>query len=403
MDETTSYRFNMKKSIIALSLLAITAGAQAQSSVTLYGRIDNGIVYRTGIPGGNVFGAQSGGWGESWWGLLGSEDLGGGSKAIFQLESGFSAMTGNVQNGSLFGRHATVGLSNDRFGTFKLGNIGAGEISQDSWDIDPQLMQQYAIATLVRGRNWAQAGNGAEYTSPSMGGLTLKGQYELTNSPSWNSAPGCTASSSSPCGSGPAQAGGGQGRADGFKAMYTGGSFELLAIYDETRDTNGKFDNVYQFSRSAMAGGNYTWGPLKAFVGYQHLAAPDGSYGSYGVTPGTLPGGATPVTAVDHEWLGLAWQANAAVALTGAVYHANANNGNGNATMYTLAGTYNLSKRTFLYTELAYVQNSKTSNIGLGNGYADPYGPNTNQGGTSQTPNYGSGQFGGIAGIMTQF
>jgi predicted porin len=395
----------MKKRVIGLSLLAMAAGAHAQSSVTLYGRIDNGIGYMTGLPNGNVFRAQSGGWGESWWGLIGSEDLGGGNKAIFQLESGINTMSGGIQNGGLFGRHATVGLSNDNFGTFKLGNLGAGEMSQDSWDIDPQLMQQYAIATLVRGRNWAQTGNGFEYTSPTMSGLTLKGQYSLTNNPSsWNAAPSsCTTSSSSPCGTGPGQVSNGQGRTDAVKAKYTSGSFELLGIYDEVRSPDGKFDNVYQFSRSAIAGGTLTWGPLKGYLGYQHLSAPDATYTSYGITPGSLPGGATPATQVNHEWLGLAWQVNAAAAITGAIWHANANNGNGNATMYTLAGTYNLSKRTFLYTELAYVANSKTSNVGLGNGYSDPYGPNTNQGGTSSAPNYGGGQFGAIAGIMTQF
>jgi predicted porin len=387
----------MKKSLIGLSLLAMAAGAQAQSSVTLYGRIDNGLVYRTGLPGGHVFGTQTGGWGESWWGLIGSEDLGGGNKAIFQLESGINTMNGGIQNGGLFGRHATVGLTNDQFGTFKMGNLGAGEMSQDSWDIDPQLMQQYAISTLVRGRNWAEAGNGVEYTSPTMGGLTLKGQYTFTNNPSsWNAA--------GSAGTSPSNTGVPQGRTSALKAKYQAANFELLGIYDEVRSGAGKFDDVYTASRSAIVGGNMTWGPLKAYVGYQHLSAPDATASSYGFT-GSLPGGATPVTQVNHEWLGLAWQVSAATAITGAVWHANANNGNGNATMYTLASTYNLSKRTFLYTELAYVANSKTSSVGLGNGYSDPYGPNSNQGGlaSNSSPNFGSGQFGAIAGIMTQF
>ena len=392
----------MKKSLLGLSILVLAAGAHAQSSVTLYGRIDNGLTYWSGRADGHLFGAQSGGYGESWWGLTGAEDLGGGTKAIFKLESGLNTFTGGVNNGSFFGRHAYVGMTNDKFGTFKMGNLGAGEIQQDVWDLDPQLMEAYSIAELVRGRNYTQAGNGFEYTSPSIGGLTLKGQYDLTNNPNgWNKA----ASSSGISGSGPNQLGGAQGRTDGVKAMYNIGNLEVLALYDETRDPNGKFSNLYVSSRSVTAGGTYTWGPVKAYVGYQHLSAPDASAAGYGVTPGALPSGVTVPTAADHEWVGLGYMPNPFVNVTAGVYHTNANNGNGNATMYTLGASYNLSKRTFLYTELAYLHNSSTSNIGLGNGYADPYGPNGNQGGSagSIAPNYGHSQFGVVSGIMTTF
>jgi predicted porin len=95
----------------------------------------------------------------------------------------------------------------------------------------------------------------------------------------------------------------------------------------------------------------------------------------------------------------------AAFAVTGAVYHANANRGNGNATLYTLGANYFLSKRTLLYTELGYVRNSSTSNLGLDSGL---YGANTNNdptsdGASNTNPNYGKSQFGVITGIATQF
>jgi predicted porin len=392
----------MKKTVIGLAAMVLATGAYAQSSVTLYGRIDNGVAYRTGLPNGNQFGTESGGWGESWWGMIGSEDLGDGLKAIFQLESGINTNTGGLNNGGLFGRHATIGLSSNTYGTFKLGNIGAGFLTQDSWDLDPQEMQAYNIATLDRGRVWDQAGNGFEYTSPGFGGLTLKGQYALTNAPgNWNGTGGGS-------GTDPSNLGTPQGRVDGVKAMYNASNLELLGIYDEVRDRNGQFTNVYATSREALMGGTYTWGPLKAYVGYQHLSAPQATLQNQGLTAtavtGTLPGGITGApTAVDHEWLGVNYTVSPFVTLTGGVYHANANNGNGNATLYTLGGTYNLSKRTFLYTELGYVKNSSTSNVGLGNGYSDYYGPNTNEGGTSEAPDYGKSQFGMITGIMHQF
>jgi predicted porin len=397
----------MKKALLAAALMSAGIVAHAQSSVTLYGRLDAGIQYRQGVYGGNTVSMESGDWGESELGLKGAEDLGGGTKAIFKMEMGLNMTNGSYQNGSLFGREARVGLTNDAWGTFKIGYAGAAEIIQDSWDLDPQLMQQYAIATLVRGRNWAQAGNSVEYTSPLLYGLTFKGQYDLANSPNWNG------STSSPGSAGPNQLGNtGQGRSDGAKIQYNASAFELQAIYDETRDPHGDFSNVYLFSRSIIAGGNYTLGPVKFYAGYQHLSAPDANEFGYGGA--ASPAGAGLPTTVDHEWGGVAWQINAASAVTGAIYHANANNGNGNATMYTLAGTYNLSKRTFFYTEVGYVHNSSTSNIGLGNGYSDPYGTagqtqvggGTGSSGSSfvnDGPGYGHSQFAANVGIMTQF
>jgi predicted porin len=144
-----------------------------------------------------------------------------------------------------------------------------------------------------------------------------------------------------------------------------------------------------------------------AYVGYQHLSAPDASNAGYfGTTaPSALPAGTSLPTTVDHEWIGATWQTTPALAITGAVYHANANKGNGNATLYTLGVDYSLSKRTLLYTELAYVRNSSSSNVGLDSGL---YGANINNdpinGSASSTnPNYGKSQFGVIAGLVTRF
>ncbi|MGF6266609.1 putative porin [Paraburkholderia youngii] len=384
----------MKKKLIAVAVMAAaTTVAHAQSSVTLYGRIDNGIQFETGLPGGHQWSAQSGDWGCSWFGLIGSEDLGGGTKTVFQLEGQLNTMTG-ASAGNLFGRHATVGFTNDNWGLFKIGNLGAGELAQDSWGTDPQVMQRYAISTLVRGRNWTSTSNGAEYNSPVLfGGLVLKGQYSLTNNTSWNSAPVNAAGVPT-----------GQGRTNAVEGIYTWGSGDFRVIYDEVRGANGTFNNVYSASRYVLAGGTYVLGPVKLYAGYQHLSAPDATNASMGVTNASQPLGVSAPTSVNHEWFGAAWQVTAPTLLTAAVYHANANNGNGNATLFTLAGTYALSKRTFLYTEAGYVHNSSTSNLNLGNG---PYGNNNFNPvtGTSSNsnPNYGQSQTGVFAGIMHSF
>jgi len=157
----------MKKSLLAIAAIsAFASAAQAQSSVTVYGILDVAAIGQTNsgnlnstastVPaalagsnatGGSVvkpgsnFGISSNGESMSRLGFKGSEDLGGGTKAIFTLEQGFSPSTGELGNtgmvgqgagsanisgdssiqGQLFNRGAFVGLSNDKYGTLTAG------------------------------------------------------------------------------------------------------------------------------------------------------------------------------------------------------------------------------------------------------------------------------------------
>ncbi|MDR5857694.1 porin [Caballeronia sp. LZ062] len=118
----------MKKSRIPLLLcaLGLCTGAQAQSSVTLYGLIDAGLMYTNNVSkggrSGSLWQATSGNINGSRWGLRASEDLGGGLKAIFVLENGFNVQTGRLgQNGREFGRQAYVGLASSDYGAVTLG------------------------------------------------------------------------------------------------------------------------------------------------------------------------------------------------------------------------------------------------------------------------------------------
>ncbi|MEM5422181.1 porin [Paraburkholderia sp. BR14263] len=113
----------MKKKVLAGAIAAVMAGgAHAQSSVTLYGIIDNGLTYVSNAGGHSLWKMDDGINQASRWGLKGVEDLGGGLKAIFTLENGFSLNTGAAgHGGALFGRRAFVGLSSDRFGTLIAG------------------------------------------------------------------------------------------------------------------------------------------------------------------------------------------------------------------------------------------------------------------------------------------
>jgi predicted porin len=112
----------MKKTlIVAAAAASFVPLAHAQSSVTLYGVIDAGITYTSNVEGNKRWTMGSGGIEQSRWGLRGTEDLGGGLKAIFNLESGFNINNGTLaNNGGLFNRQAYVGLSSD-YGTVTLG------------------------------------------------------------------------------------------------------------------------------------------------------------------------------------------------------------------------------------------------------------------------------------------
>jgi predicted porin len=181
----------MKKSLIALAALGtVASAAHAQSSVTLYGLIDAGVTYinssktSTG-QGHSLIAAQDGataGLSGSRWGMKGTEDLGGGNRAIFVLESGFSYNTGaSGQGGDFFGRQAFVGLSSDNYGTATLGR---------QYDTGVDLIQPLA-AYGTWGNLTAHAGdidnignlnrvnNVIKYVSPVFSGFKVTGMYSL--------------------------------------------------------------------------------------------------------------------------------------------------------------------------------------------------------------------------------
>lgn len=115
----------MKKSLVALAVLAASGASFAQSSVTVYGTIDASLarVTETNQPSKSLM--LSGAVATSVWGFKGSEDLGGGLKANFKLEQSFDVSTGaQAAAGSAFSREAWVGFSGG-FGEVKLGKVSS--------------------------------------------------------------------------------------------------------------------------------------------------------------------------------------------------------------------------------------------------------------------------------------
>nr|WP_061151148.1 porin [Caballeronia arvi] len=165
----------------------LAANAHAQSSVTLYGVIDEGIDYVNNSGGHSLWrmrdGTYDGVYG-SRWGLKGSEDLGGGLSAIFKLEAGFSTENGQSrQGGRLFGRQAYVGLSDARIGTVTLGR---------QYDSVVDFLQPLSASGQLGGPlihsgdidnvdNSFRVDNAVKYASPKIGGLTFGGLYSFTN------------------------------------------------------------------------------------------------------------------------------------------------------------------------------------------------------------------------------
>ena len=181
----------MKKSLIALAVLATTGAAFAQSSVTIYGRIDtsvgsieqtSGTFLNSGRDNSGVF---SGALTTSRYGFRGSEDLGGGLKANFQLENGFNADDGTTgTNGSAFNRQAWVGLSGG-FGQIRLGK--ADSAYKDAYDlgISFNLFDSEFTPTKVAfeqngvGGFTSRPNNAIRYDSPSFGGFAGAVTYAL--------------------------------------------------------------------------------------------------------------------------------------------------------------------------------------------------------------------------------
>jgi predicted porin len=170
----------MKKTWIALAVAgAFVGAAHAQSSVTLYGIADvnvqlidpkvSGVKSTTGVNSGHQSGSR--------WGFRGSEDLGGGLKAVFTLENGFSVDTGTIgQGGRLFGRQAWVGLEGG-FGTVALGRfaaLGSGTGSFDMFGFTDPFLTGFGGANLIFSiANAFRYDNGILWRSQKMGGFQV--------------------------------------------------------------------------------------------------------------------------------------------------------------------------------------------------------------------------------------
>lgn len=176
----------MKKSLIALAVLAASGAAMAQSSVTLYGVADiwfgsvksQELDLVTGaLVGERQTVLESGGVSGSRWGIKGSEDLGGGLKANFNLEQGIALDTGAAA-GVQFNKQAYVGFSGG-FGEVKLGRTGTAY--DDVRGANNNTFDSALTATGLMGTFGINGvpSNGLYYATPAMGGFSAAVSYAL--------------------------------------------------------------------------------------------------------------------------------------------------------------------------------------------------------------------------------
>lgn len=180
----------MKKTLIALAAVAASSAALAQSSVTMYGVVDASIesvkgaaaVDEDGEPVGTAVSSRtrvtSGNHTTSRFGVRGTEDLGGGLKAKFNLEAPVSVDTGAV-SGNFWNRQAWLGLQGG-FGELRLGrqDTPIGAIAGNTAILGGQAYDDFKIVGTLAGDGARRTDNAITYILPQLAeGLTAQLQY----------------------------------------------------------------------------------------------------------------------------------------------------------------------------------------------------------------------------------
>ncbi|MGF6568321.1 porin, GBP family [Paraburkholderia fungorum] len=351
----------MKKTLMVAALAGVFASAaQAQSSVTLYGLIDAGITYTNNQQGHSNWQMTSGQVNGSRFGLRGSEDLGGGLKAIFTLENGFSIANGTLgQNGRLFGRQAFVGLSSSDFGSVTLGRqydsmvdyVGPLTLTGTQYG-GTQFAHPFDNDNL---NNSFRINNSVKYQSANYGGLQFGALYGFSNQ-----ADGFA--NNRAYSAGVSYNWGGLNLAGAYMQLNSNGAASAAAAFNSGGAVNG--DNTFFAGRQQTwgAGANYAIGP--ATLGLVYSQTNLGSLVGIGAGASGESGGiGFPSNSARFQ----NFEANARYSLTPAVSIAGAYT----YTRGSLAGTsphwnqfnlqtaYALSKRTDVYLQGVYQQTNE--------------------------------------------
>lgn len=378
--------------LLAASALSVALPAAAQSSVTLYGTLDGGVLSMSNYSAGTGYlpttasqgsgaKAKDGGLGASHWGMRGREALGGGLYANFQLQGNINLFNGNTgganaTNGtSFFNQMSTVGLSGG-FGEVKLGR----QFSPAAWAMqytDARGLRYFGSAlTALVGMNSASKAwignnsnvafgtiyneNAIVYTTPLWNGLKLDFAYAF------------------------GEGGGKANSQQSVTALYHNGGLKLSAIYYNGYGNNrdnataiygaalgsaaagaraaqaAGFTTTANTNRLYSLGALYTTGAFTVSGQYYAARNPDHVI---------MPGGSD---SLDMWNVGLGWRPAANLNFSTAYYYVKDNKNTGHkSTQFVLGMEYLLSKRTWAYVQGAYVSN-QGANMALSPMYASP-------------------------------
>ena len=359
----------MKKTLIIAGIMgAFAINAHAQSSVTLYGTLDAGLVYTNNQGGHNNWQQGSGTVSDTYFGLRGSEDLGGGLHAIFTLEDGFNINNGQFnESNTLFNRQAFVGLQSDQYGTLTLGRqydsvvdylgplseAGSGygnNLAAHPFDND-NLDNSFSIKNAVK------------YQSANYAGFHFGGLYGFSNDAGQFA----------------------NNRAYSAGASYTNGPLNVAAAYLQLNNSLGSSNSGGAVSAGAGSdanltavtqrtygvGANYSFGPATVGLLWTHTQDDNLIAGDQNGVGFTVPTG-TNLHLDNYEVNGKyaltpALSLNAAYTFTNG--HATGGTSDGDPKWQTvsLQADYSLSKRTDFYLEGVYQHASGS----LGDGSAN--------------------------------
>lgn len=332
-----------KVALASMTMLAAASTTQAQTtSVTMYGVVDAAVEHLTNAPTGGITRFPNlTGTVPSRLGFRGTEDLGGGLRALFQLEMGFSPDSGvSNQGGRLFGRQAVVGVAGS-FGQVLLGrqNTMFSLALQDSDILGPSIYGSSSVDPYIAG---ARADNAISYRG-TFGGVTVGALYSVGRDAVGNCNE--TAGDNRAC------------RAVSAMLKYDSAQWGIALGTDRLNGGTGAAGGLTRSSLTdvrTVLGGYAKLGAVKLGAGVIRRDN-DGS-------------AATPRS--NLWYLGAAYQLTPAVVLDGELFRLSFRNSPNEATLAALRATYSLSKRTAVYTTVGHIGNDGTLAISASGGQA---------------------------------
>ncbi|NHZ42864.1 porin [Massilia aquatica] len=340
----------MKPISFAVAILALGAGAaaQAQSSVQIYGLLDAGVDYASdaGAGGKSATRVSSGGMNTSRWGLRGSEDIGAGLKAVWNLEGGVLMDSGGA-DGALFRRQAYVGLDG------KFGRVVLGRSFTSVYD----TVIQFDPMGFAPFYSWATSGPA---TGPSKYGMTTG----FDNMVKYSGTSGAFKYGAT-YGFGEQSSGARDSAKIATAVSYSANGLGLMGTWERVNGNTLAASGRRDETTVIHAGATFETGAFKLYLVGRDYQAEPGNRTLRDVEGKTV-------------WAGVAWKGLPNTTITGAVYKIDVGNVGGGTdadpVLYVARYRYALSKRTDVYVAAAYAKARNARLTGLSRddaGFAD--------------------------------